>query len=163
MTHGTILFCRRQSWLSKAIRKVSRSEWSHTSLVLELWGVTYIIEMQRKGIMLYTYAEWKRLYNYDYIAFEWEWKDDPFMKRKLAHQALKIVGERKKYDFFMLFVRFPIKIFTGKYYFRGVENEKKRMVCSQLTAYLHGVDHWWKQSPDSLHKSILKNVNFKKK
>ncbi len=133
------------------IRRATKSEWSHTSLVVHIWGQPYIVEMQSKGVELISYPEWINKWGYEYIEYLMPETTDG---RVLAVRALAIVGKRTKYDYFTFLFRIPWKLATKDYKFKGEKKETKRMICSQLTGYLHSLPEWWKMTPDDQQKFL---------
>jgi hypothetical protein len=154
MKHGDILICRRKSFLSRLIRKVTKSEWSHTAMILEVWGKIYILEMQRKGVELISYDEWVDKWGYEYVIFR---NTKIFNEKDLGVKALSIVGRKVKYDYFTFIFRIPYKLVTKKYRYMGEEIETKRMICSQLTGWLRDLPNWHKMTPESQFEYLHQN------
>jgi hypothetical protein len=154
LKHGDILVCKRNRLLSKLIRKFTKSVWSHTSLVIEVWGQPYIVEMQSKGVELISYEEWKEKQGYEYVVFR---NPDNFDKKELGIKALSLVGRKTKYDYITFIIRIPYKLLTKKYHYKGEEIETKRMICSQLTAWVHKLPLWHKSIPATQYEYLLSN------
>jgi len=156
MKHGDILICRRKSFLSRLIRKVTKSEWSHTAMALDIWGQTCIIEMQSKGIELIPIDDWRDKWGYEFIVFRSETEPNT---KELGKKALSVVGKKIKYDYFTFIFRIPYKLITKKYKYKGEEIETKRMICSQLTGWLRDLPNWHKMTPESQFDYLKKNWN----
>ena len=154
LQHGDILICRRNSFLSKMIRKFTKSEWSHTAMVLEVWDRIYIIEMQSKGVELVSFENWIKKWNYTFTRF---YSKNSFDKKELALKAMSIVGDKTKYDYFTFIFRIPYKLVTKKYKYKGEEIETKRLICSQLTGWIHNLPNWHKMTPKSQYNYLNKN------
>jgi hypothetical protein len=154
MKTGDILICKRKSFLSKLIRKVTKSEWSHTSAVIDIWGKIYIVEMQSKGVELIAYDEWVDKWKYEYIIFRNPFEIDA---AEFSKKALSVVGRKTKYDYFTFIFRIPYKIVTNKYKYKGEEIETRRMICSQLTAWLNDLPEWYKSTPEKQFNYLQKN------
>ena len=97
LKHGDILMCKRDSFLSGVIRNATKSEWSHTAIIIEIWGRLYIVDMQSRGIELNTFDDWVKKWNYDYII--WRYKNANASYEKIAKRAVSKVGKRTKYDY----------------------------------------------------------------
>jgi len=154
MNTGDILVCKRQSWLSKLIKKATRSDWSHTATVVEIWDQVYVIEMQSKGVELISFDEWIEKWGYEFLLFR---NPANFDQKEFAKKALSVVGKKTKYDYFTFMFRIPYKLVTKKYKYRGEEIETKRMICSQLTAWLHDLEGWHKSTPATQYEFLNNN------
>ena len=159
LKHGDILVCRRDSFLSNIIRKATKSEWSHTSLVIEVWGVLYIVEMQSKGIELISYTDWKEKWGYEYIIYRNS--KAPLMYKAIAKSTLQKVGKRTKYDYFTFIFRIPWKLKTERFRYRGEGVETRRMICSQFTGWVWNLKNWWKMTPDDQYIYLESSTNWK--
>jgi hypothetical protein len=58
--------------------------------------------------------------------------------------------------------RIPWKLVSKNYKFKGEGIETKRMICSQLTGYLHRLPYWWEHTPDE-QNNFLKKTWLQKK
>ena len=158
LKHGDILVCRRDSILSNIIRKATKSEWSHTAIVIEIWRKLYIVDMQRKGVELNTVEDWNNKWNYDYVIYRN--KNIGLVHAGIAKRAIRKVGRKVKYDKFTFLFRVPWKLKTGRYKYRGEEIETKRMICSQLTGWIWNMTNWWEMTPDDQVKYMDKSVEW---
>lgn len=154
LKHGDILVCRRNSFLSRLIRRFTKSEWSHTALFIEVWGKPCIIEMQSKGVELIPLEDWKEKWSYEFIAFR---SRDSFDYKEMAKKALSVVGRKVKYDYFTFIFRIPYKLATSKYRYKGEEIETRRMICSQLTGWIRNLPDWHRMTPETQYRYLRDN------
>jgi len=137
-----ILFCSRDTKLSKAIQTVTNSEFSHTAHVRSHKGKLYVLDAQIDGYQMKPFDAWKEKYNYDFIAM----RLDGLNHAECLAREIEIVG--KGYDFESLAFRQPKRLITRLLNkFRKVqkddwnerENELTRVYCSEGTAYVIGL------------------------
>lgn len=135
-TSGDTFHCWRESFLSRLIRKVTGSSFSHTAVFIRVNGLSFIVEAQADGVRLVPFHYWVNKYNYDFIAtrnFNVLSSNEEYFKA-----AAKYVGY--KYGFFDL-VRHWIYRKTGKRLWLGIDKEHKRLICSELRMLIH--DHFY--------------------
>ncbi len=146
MKTGDILFCAGSKFLSKAIRFVTKSEWSHTALFIEIWGEPYIIDAQKNGINVKPFDKWKAEYNYKFIVMRNPNLGDEyeFSKKAMSKSGITL------YDFESLLLRHPIELITGKWKLRP--NEENRMYCSEYVAWSHNIDQWYRMNPQDVYE-----------
>lgn len=159
MKTGDVLICKRNSFLSKMIQLVTKSNWSHTAIIVEFFGQIYVADMQKKGIELNPIDEWKLKWNYEFICFR-NVDVERFNENEIGEKIVSVVGSKTKYDFFTFIFRIPYKLITKKYKFKGDEIETKRMICSQFTGWIHNMNEWWKMTPISQLEYLEKSNKY---
>lgn len=151
---GDILHCAGKKWLSKVIRRLTKSKFSHTALFLEIWGQPYIIDAQKDGVNVRPWNEWQAIYNYDFVvhrALEGTVDDVALSKRamtKVGHTAYDIEG---------LIFRQPWELLTGNW--NPKKNEGDKMYCSEYVAWVYGVEKSYRMSPEDVYQWCISS-NF---
>ena len=153
---GDILICKGKSWISRAIMKVTKGEWSHTAVAVEVWGEIGVIEAQKNGVNFKMWDSWRRKWDYEFIVFR---NMEEFSARDFSIKAFSVAGETP-YDWKTFFGRIPYRLFTGKGKVKN--NEQKKMICSEYTAWvwnlplIKGVP----QTPQEQFEYLSKNKNW---
>jgi hypothetical protein len=142
---GDILHCTGKKLLSKIIRKVTKSKFSHTALFIEIWGQPYIIDAQKDGVNVRPFDAWKDMYGYDFEVSRPESIDE----KELSMRALTRVGHTG-YDIEGLIFKQPIELLTGKWKIK--KNEQERMYCSEFVAWVYGVEKSYRMSPQDVYE-----------
>lgn len=152
-----ILHCTGSKFLSKAIMKVDKSEYSHSAIFVTIHGKPFVIDSQRDGTNLRPFDEWIEKYNY---AFKVD--RDMSMSYNTTQERLAIafayVGHTG-YDIESLFIRQPIKIITGKWRDRG-NKEDDKLYCSEYVATVHQHPLAERMSPKDLEKYCRSNPKY---
>jgi hypothetical protein len=154
LKEGDILICRGKSWISRAIMKVTKGEWSHTALVASSWGSLGVIEAQRNGVNFKTWELWRKRWNYDYIVYRNILIDTDQDRKDLMKKAFSVVGETK-YDYFTFFRRA-----FGNRKKRSEAKELKKFICSEFTAWIHSLKDWYDMTPSEQKDILDKNHLF---
>jgi hypothetical protein len=149
---GDVLHCTGARLISRLIMKFTKSKVSHTAVFVRIWGQPYIIDSQKDGTNVRPYNEWVKKYDYDYIVHR-----NPLLidEKTFALKAFSKIGVTS-YDFESLFLRYPWKILTGKWHYRG-ERETTRMFCSEYVAWTHNINHYYRLSPEDLLQHCIKH------
>jgi hypothetical protein len=152
---GDILSCTGKSLLSKAIKKISKSKYSHTALVVEIWGQLFIIDSQSRGTTIKTIKDWTKKYNYSYdisrpIEFTLEMKN----------RAIEKCGDTP-YDFIGLIIFQPIMILTGKWLGKRGKKADKKLYCSEFISYVFEMPNRYSNTPQDVYDFTIKSKNFK--
>lgn len=151
---GDILHCTGHKWLSKMIRKFTKSKFSHSALFIEIWGQAYIIDAQNDGVNLRPFSEWQKTYGYDFVIHR---PNKGFDEKELSIRALTKVGNTA-YDFESLILKHPWTIITNSSW-RLKKDPYERMTCSEFVAWVFGTERSYRISPEDLHNWCLIN-NF---
>ena len=142
---GDILHCFSDELLSKAIRKVSDSKYSHTAMVIEIWGHLFVIDSQAKGTTLKTLDDWKNKYNYKYDIS----RPTNGITNEIRVRAVGKCGDTP-YDFTSLIIFQPIYQLTGKWLGRKGKKSEKRMYCSELVCYVYSIPFAYSNAPQDV-------------
>lgn len=154
---GDILHCSGERLLSRIIKRVTKSKFSHSAVFIEIWGQAYVIDSQAKGTNLIPFDEWEKKWNYTYEVHRNPSIINEEERRKFAIKALSRSGSTG-YDFASLLIRQPIYLLTGNW--REKEEKKyKRMYCSEFVAWAHGIESSYRMSPQDLYEYCNDN-NF---
>ena len=142
---GDILHCSRDTLLSRLIMWATNGEASHTALVVENWGFTYVIDAQRPGIYPMPLEDWLEKYKYDEI--EVARPINEVNEKEFSVRAHSYVG-KTGYDYITLLIRHPWNILTGRWF--KEEMKSKRMTCSEYVAKVFRIKFAFKQTPQDL-------------
>jgi hypothetical protein len=153
---GDILICKADRFIPILIKKFTKSEWNHSAIYVESWGMPGVIEAQTDGINWKPWDAWVKEYNYEYIAY----RKKTFMDQRenIARKAFSKCGHTG-YDFFSFILRHPWQLITGKWKNRGKE-EEKTMICSEFVGWVYNMTGWWKMTPDIQKKYMDKATRF---
>jgi hypothetical protein len=149
---GDILHCSRKGIVATLIRKFTKSPISHTAVVVEVWGNTYIIDAQSNGVNLKPFEEWLRKYKYQFIVARPVKPVDEYMFSMKAFLKIGVTG----YDFASLLWRHPLAIITGNWR-KKYDPTDKSMVCSQYVAYTYGIVDSYRMTPKDMFEWTEKN------
>jgi len=155
--HGDVLHCRRKNLLSRLIRFATRSQFSHTAMIVIMNDQIFVADSQADGTNLRTYQNWMNKYQYEFIVSREI--DLPYdeMISALRDDRLKSIVGVTGYDFLSLFWYQPRYIISGKWRGKRKDEAKDRMFCSEFVAYVIGMPNWWKASPQALFNYIDTN------
>lgn len=141
---GDILHCRANRLISRLIRLFIKGWSNHTATVVIIWGQTYILEAQRKGVHLIPLDEWIKKYDYEVIVAR---PNNPnFTEKMFATKALKKVGNTG-YAYTSIIFHHPWAVITGKWRHQKRDPEKDKMVCSEYVAWTYGIENAYRFTP----------------
>jgi hypothetical protein len=135
---GDVLVCRGKSWVSKAIMKVTKGSYSHTALYAQTWNQSGVIEAQKNGVNFKLWDIWRKKWDYEFVVYR---RSNSFDEKELMLKAFSKCGETK-YDFFTFFRRA-----FGNRKKRNDEKENEKMICSEFTAWCHGLPEAYDMTP----------------
>jgi len=139
------------SWLSFAIRKVSKSTWSHSAVVIDIWGRTFICEALATGIVVRPIEEWGE----EAIVCVSRPKT-PVDKKEFSSRAMSRVGYTG-YDYSSLLWYQLLYQITGRWYGHTDASRKttERFYCSEFASWLYEpfFPHWYKTTPQMMQEN----------
>ena len=175
MRGSIFIGAEKQDFLSAAIRNVSKSNWSHTAIILDSTPFeTYVFGSRIKGSDITTLTEYNNTPNYYYEIYEIKFP------QQLIDKALRIVLDEylgKRYAFAQLAIGFPIW-YKLKDWFGLILKKNpitKDTLCSELnTIYLQElsklipnndikeVETWDADliAPENIYQLILRNKHL---
>ena len=148
---GDILHCTGNGTLSKIIRWITSSKFSHSAMFIEIWGQPYIIDAQNDGVNVRPFDIWKKKYGYTFIVHRSPLYLDP---KEIAKRAMTKVGNTG-YDFISLIFKHPFKLIFGTW--RMKNNQFEKMTCSEYVAWVYGANKAYRMSPEDLHQWCIIN------
>jgi len=139
---GDILHCSGKRLLSRLIKWATKSEYSHTAMVIEIWGVMCVIDSQKDGTNPRPLEAWLKKYNYEIIVARRE-----LAKPRQKEICMRAMGKSgvTGYDFVTLLIRAPWGLLTGKWL--KDEDPEREMVCSEFVMYSYFVENSGRYSP----------------
>ena len=140
------------SWLSTIIRKISGSTWSHSAVVVDIWGRTFICEALATGIVIRPLEEWG-----EGAIVSVSRPKNPADQRKFSSLALSQVGY-KGYDYSSLIWFQLLYQITGRWYGHTTASKKtaQKFYCSEFAAWLYQeiFPEWYKTTPQDCFNNI---------
>lgn len=139
------------SWLSTAIRKVTKSDWSHCSLAVSVWGRTFISEALATGIVLRPLEDWPRTCNVDIMR-----PKVSINEKEWCIKALSKVGHTG-YDYASLFWFQLIFQVSGHWlgHTSASSSTAEKLYCSEYASWMYPeyFPEWWKMSPSMVQSN----------
>lgn len=153
---GDILNCSGHAPHSKMIMKSTKSKFSHTAIVLVVWGQVYIIDAQSNGVTPKPFEEWQKKYKYtiEVRRAPFPIDEQAFYKKAMSKSGLTA------YDWEGLLIKQPWKLITGSWRHKG-EKEDDKMYCSEFGAWCFDVVESYRMSPQDFYVWQLKNKFLK--
>jgi len=170
---GDIILCRGNSVLSKSIQVFMRlymkklgynKEFiearltNHTATVIDIWGSTYVVEAMGKGIEINPFSEayGHKLDTIKVITPRKKYTAKE--KKEISREATELCFNPTRYDIANFFYQIYKVVTTkknkpGKWKGPKGETSKKRLYCSETSAYLankirNGVfEEFWAMNP----------------
>ena len=141
------------SWISRAIRKVTKSEWSHVGMFVDIDGTMFIIEMEAQGARLIKWSDYNKGKNVKVLHLVPTMRID---RTKLVVATIDEAGDTR-YDFFGLFHQLIYQM-TGVWIGKLRKKAAKRKYCSELFAYRYNeavgiFPKWYSTSPQDVFNS----------
>jgi hypothetical protein len=137
------------SWLSFLIRKASKSTWSHSAVVIDIWGRTFICEALATGIVVRPIEEWG-----EGAIVSVSRPKEPVDKKEFSYRAMAQVGH-KGYDFSGLLWYQLLYQITGRWYGHTTASSHTtdRFYCSEYAAWLYSscFPKWYETTPQMCH------------
>jgi len=149
---GDILHCSSDGFIGKAIKWFTKSEFSHTAVVVECWGQIYVVDAQKDGVNPRPLDAWLEKYQYDIIVARKN--TGPRDPKAFSIRAFTKVGHTG-YDFASLIFRHPWAIITGQW--MKSDKSKHRMVCSEFVAWLFNIEFSFRITPKVMHTYTLEH------
>lgn len=152
LKNGDVLHCKRRGVVSSIIKRVTRSEISHTALVWVVRGVPFVVDSQFDGTRVRTFDSWIKKYNY---SFQVSRRTEPLDQRDFVRKMAPFINS--KYGFFDL-IRHLIFNFFGVWI--GVKREDKNLICSEFVMRVFDVPDSYRMNPNDVYQWTLKNKEF---
>jgi len=159
---GDVFLSATESWLGRIIRKITKSQWSHTGIFVWLWGELFVIEAESHGIQLLKWSDEK--YNNGEPKNRKLLYLTPKVKlneKEIAMTLLPYVGTRD-YDYIALLEQIVYQ-YTGKWLGKKQKGDNK-FYCSEFVAFIYNKinsEHypmWWSISPGEIYNEVIFNI-----
>ena len=128
------------------IQKTTRSRWNHVAIVINIKNTLMVYEAIGRGCMpTQTLDKW--------IAESDSGLRDYILIRQLKHNAfnarvIETMGSR--YDYASAFWFHALKLLIKRWVGYTGTHAQGRFYCSELAAYLLGLQEWWTYTPKDL-------------
>lgn len=156
---GDILHCQGNRFISKLIRKFTKSRISHTALAIRIEGTLFIADSQRDGTHLRPFDEWQRKYKYKFFVHTYKSSYHKHRTNIVKSIALDNIGTTA-YDLKSLLWYYPRYLITGKWKGKRGRIATRKFYCSEFVAYCWGLEDFYKLSPEDLKDKIDKLNQF---
>lgn len=139
------------SWLSFLIRKISKSTWSHSAVVIDIWGRTFICEALATGIVVCPIEEWgeEAVVNVSRAKV-------PVDKKEFSSRAMSYVGHTG-YDYSSLLWYQLLYQITGRWMGHTPASKKTTATfyCSEFAAWLFEpcFPKWYETTPQKVFEN----------
>jgi hypothetical protein len=153
-----ILHCKGSRITSKLIKLFTNSSITHTAIIVIINGKICVLEMQKNGCELKTFENWKKEFNYKFIATR-----NP--NNKITDSEILSMSGVKGYDFKSFIIKQPIKIIKSFITRKNIilkrdKNEDERFICSELIAFLCGWENPQNYTPIDVYNRCLSENNL---
>jgi hypothetical protein len=149
LRNGDVLHCKRNSFLSKAIRFFTVSDkTSHTALVQKLHGNVFIVDSQADGTRLRTFEDWNEKYKYDVIITRGEKISEEELLDAIQPYLNSMYGY---WDIVKHIFRTRLGIWMGS------KREDKYLICSEFVLRVFGNKDAYKSDPEDAYIWFLEN------
>lgn len=139
------------SWLSYIIRKISNSTWSHTAVVVDIWGRSFIAEALATGIVIMPLDEWG-----EGAIVSVSRPKVPVDVKEFSSRAVAKVGHTG-YDYGSLIWFQLLFQITGRWYGHTDASRKtsNKFYCSEYAAWLFSpcFPRWFETTPQMVHEN----------
>lgn len=131
------------TWVSGAIRKISKQDWSHISIVVSCWNTLFYVEALPGGVKMTPIDEHPKDLNVMIRRPNFE-----FIEKDIAIKAMSKIGYTD-YDMISVVWFQFLKQITGKWYGNTSASSKtdKSMYCSELVGWIYDIEKWWELTP----------------
>jgi len=155
---GDFLSCTGKRTLSKIIKKVTKSEITHSAYAIDVWGELYIIDSQKDGTNPRKYDDWCKTYDYKVIVHRPLNKSKEQIKEE--HKKAMSKSGKTPYDKVSLIIFQPIYNFFGVWLGKKGAKAIKKSYCSEFTAWLEGIPDFFLYSPAMFYEYMLNNNQY---
>lgn len=151
---GDVGLCIGKSLISKTIQKATDSIYSHTTQFVWVDGTLFVIEAQAEGVVMCTFDQWQRKYNYEFVVYR---NPNCIPAERWRRNAMQYLGV--KYDKKGLAIGLFASVLkrtnmADKYRNNGA------FWCSELTAKLQQIECPEDYSPKLIAEYCVKNYEF---
>lgn len=150
-----VLHCKRKSFLSRVIRFVTKSKYSHTAIAYVVNGETLVIDAQRKGVQSQLFKEWENKWNYEFTPTLVNLIDVGTSREQFNLKLNTVLGH--KYDFKSLVKQLLSERF-GRKWTKEID-PTKRFYCSELAAFLLNQPDFYKMNPQDVYQRFTNPYN----
>lgn len=136
---GDTILVSSHSWLARQIQRFQKIEdkeggkYNHAMMAVWIWGDLYVCEADKRGVRLTRFSDYYNS-NRELLCLR---PTFPIFEKEYAEFMLPYCGSTR-YDFYTLFVAFPVKILTGGKVWIGPKKENgKGFNCGGWCAYVY--------------------------
>ena len=150
---GDLLHCRNKGFQSLIVGLCTKSDITHSAVVISIWNKIHIIEAEpSKGINIKTFKNWQKLNSLDFEVSRLKDSNE-------KEDAIKLTSKSgiTSYPLIKMLLVYTIHYFTNKW----IRIDEDKMWCSAFAGWFRGYDDWQTMTPVDLYNREKSNKNIK--
>ena len=150
---GDILHCRNKGFQSFVVGLCTKSDITHSVIVISIWNKVHIIEAEpSKGINIKTFKNWQKLNSLDFEVSRLKDSNE-------KEDAIKLTSKSgiTSYPLIKMLLVYTIHYLTNKW----IRIDENKMWCSAFAGWFRGYDDWQTMTPVDLYNREKSNKNIK--
>ena len=150
---GDILHCRNKGFQSFVVGLCTKSDITHSAIVISIWNKIHIIEAEpSKGINIKTFKNWQKLNSLDFEVSRLKDSNE-------KEDAIKLTSKSgiTSYPLIKMLLVYTIHYFTNKW----IRIDEDKMWCSAFAGWFRSYKDWQTMTPVDLYNREKSNKNIK--
>ena len=150
---GDLLHCRNKGLQSLIVGLCTKSDITHSAVVISIWNKIHIIEAEpSKGINIKTFKNWQKLNSLDFEVSRLKDSNE-------KEDAIKLTSKSgiTSYPLIKMLLVYTIHYFTNKW----IRIDENKMWCSAFAGWFRSYKDWQTMTPVDLYNREKSNKNIK--
>ena len=150
---GDLLHCRNKGLQSLIVGLCTKSDITHSAVVISIWNKIHIIEAEpSKGINIKTFENWQKLNSLDFEVSRLKDSNE-------KEDAIKLTSKSgiTSYPLIKMLLVYTIHYFTNKW----IRIDEDKMWCSAFAGWFRSYKDWQTMTPVDLYNREKSNKNIK--
>ena len=150
---GDLLHCRNKGLQSLIVGLCTKSDITHSAVVISIWNKIHIIEAEpSKGINIKTFKNWQKLNSLDFEVSRLKDSNE-------KEDAIKLTSKSgiTSYPLIKMLLVYTIHYFTNKW----IRIDEDKMWCSAFAGWFRGYSEWQTMTPIDLYNKEKNNTQIK--
>ena len=150
---GDLLHCRNKGLQSLIVGLCTKSDITHSAVVISIWNKIHIIEAEpSKGINIKTFKNWQKLNSLDFEVSRLKDSNE-------KEDAIKLTSKSgiTSYPLIKMLLVYTIHYFTNKW----IRIDEDKMWCSAFAGWFRGYSEWQTMTPIDLYNKEKNNKQIK--
>ena len=150
---GDLLHCRNKGLQSLIVGLCTKSDITHSAVVISIWNKIHIIEAEpSKGINIKTFKNWQKLNSLDFEVSRLKDSNE-------KEDAIKLTSKSgiTSYPLIKMLLVYTIHYFTNKW----IRIDEDKMWCSAFAGWFRSYKDWQTMTPVDLYNREKSNKNIK--